>query len=69
MTIDPWPDSKLDILEPYGSCAHDSIDNKSDQHVGEFFDLLGLYAGPARYISKGFYRSKQTAMEAHRRGI
>jgi glycerophosphoryl diester phosphodiesterase len=64
----PMARLKNDILEPYGSTRILFIDNKSDQHVGEFFDLLGSYAGPARYISKGFYRSKQTAMEAHRRG-
>ena len=57
-----------DILEPYGSTRILFIDNKADLHVTEFFDLLDSYAGPSRYISKGFYASKNSALEARCRG-
>ena len=57
-----------DVLKPYGSTRILFIDNKSDLHVKDFFDLLDSYAGAKRYISKGYFQSKHTALEAHRRG-
>jgi hypothetical protein len=57
-----------DILIPYGSTRILFIDNKADAHVRAFFGLLDSYAGNTRYVSKGYYTSKNTATEARKRG-
>ena len=57
-----------DILIPYGSTRILFIDNKADTHVHAFFTLLDAYAGSTRYVSKGYYTSKNTATEARKRG-
>ena len=57
-----------DVLVKYGSSRILFIDNKSDRHVKTFFKLLDAHGGHNRIISKGYYKSVNTAAEAHARG-
>jgi glycerophosphoryl diester phosphodiesterase len=57
-----------DVLQPYGRSRILFVDNKADQDVAGLFDLLDRYAGPSRYLIKSYYRSRNTPIEARRRG-
>lgn len=57
-----------DVLDVYGRTRILFLEDKTDQDLTAFFDLLDSFAGRTHFVIKSYFRAVDTPVEAHRRG-